>query len=129
MDNTLPSSRGHRSPWQGPPNLKSCHPLQFCFGRSGYSKKLTTPGGKRGLSSNCLQWARAAGGLPGEEQYRGSWEGQQNTWQLGLRGQRGLAFGFPSLLWILFWGLSLRRTRPLSLGLGRNPGILNGGGW
>lgn len=67
-------------------------------------------------------------GLPGGERYRDGWEGQQNTWQLGLRAQRGLAFGFPSLLWILFWGLSLRRTCPLSLGLGRNPGILNGGG-
>lgn len=69
------------------------------------------------------------GGLPGGEQYRDSWEGQQNTWQPGLRGKQCLVFGFPSPLWILFWELSLRRTRPLSLGLGRNPGMFNGGGW
>lgn len=38
------------------------------------------------------------GGLPGGEQQRDSWQRQQNTWQLGLCGQQGLAFGFPLLL-------------------------------
>lgn len=67
------------------------------------------------------------GGLPGGEQHRDSWARRQNTWQPRLCGQQGLAFGFPLLLWILFWGLTLGRTHPLSLGLGRNPGMLNGG--